>query len=81
MGRACRTNVVEEEHIFIIGGKARKKETTRVIRRRWVDDIKIDFVETGWSGMDWIGLIQDRHKWKALVNVMIVRVRRILRIS
>jgi hypothetical protein len=29
MGRACRTNGEEEEYIRDIGGKARRKETTR----------------------------------------------------
>jgi hypothetical protein len=45
-------------------------------RRRWVDDIKIDLGEMGWSGVDWIGLPQDRDKWRAIVHaVMILRVR------
>jgi hypothetical protein len=60
MGRACSTNGGEEECILDIGGKARKKETTRNTRRRWVDNIKMDFRETGWDGMDWIVLAQDR---------------------
>jgi hypothetical protein len=25
-------------------------------RRKWVDNIKIDFREMGWGGMDWIDL-------------------------
>jgi hypothetical protein len=29
MGGACRTNAEEEERIYIIGGKARRKEITR----------------------------------------------------
>jgi hypothetical protein len=29
---------------------------------RWVDNIKMDLGEIGWSGMDWIGLAQDRGK-------------------
>jgi hypothetical protein len=29
MGMACSTNEVEEEREWVIGGKARKKETTR----------------------------------------------------
>jgi hypothetical protein len=29
-------------------------------RRRWVDNIKMDLRETGWDGMDWIDLAQDR---------------------
>jgi hypothetical protein len=44
-------------------------------RRRWVDNIKTDLRETGWDGMDWIDLAQDRDKWRALVNtVMNLRV-------
>jgi hypothetical protein len=32
-------------------------------------------LEIGWGGVDWIGLAQDREKWKALVNaVMNLRV-------
>jgi hypothetical protein len=44
-------------------------------RRRCADNIKIDFSETGWGGVDWNGLAQDRDKWRALVNtVMNLRV-------
>jgi hypothetical protein len=35
-----------------------------------VDNIKIDLRETGWDGMDWIELAQDRHQWRALVNTV-----------
>jgi hypothetical protein len=44
-------------------------------RLRWVDNIKIDLRETGWDGVDWIELAQDRDQWRALVNtVMNLRV-------
>jgi hypothetical protein len=36
--------------------------------RRWVDNIKMDFREIGWDGLDWIDLYQDRNQWRALVN-------------
>jgi hypothetical protein len=50
----------------------RGKETTRP---RWVDNIKLALVETGWDGVDWIGLAQDRDKWKAFINsIMNLRV-------
>jgi hypothetical protein len=39
-------------------------------RRRWVDNIKMDIVEIGLVDMDWIGLAQDRYRWKALVNAV-----------
>jgi hypothetical protein len=37
-------------------------------RRRWLDSIRMDLVELGWGGVDWIGLAQDRDWWRALVN-------------
>jgi hypothetical protein len=37
-------------------------------RQRWVDNIRMDLVEVGWSDLDWIGLAQDRDRWRALVN-------------
>jgi hypothetical protein len=36
-----------------------------------VDNIKIDLLEIGWGGVDWICLAQDRDKWRALVNAVI----------
>jgi hypothetical protein len=27
-------------------------------------------LEIGWGGVDWIGLAQDRDKWRALVNAI-----------
>jgi hypothetical protein len=35
-----------------------------------VDNIKIDARETGWDGVDWIDLAQDRDQWRALVNMV-----------
>jgi hypothetical protein len=41
----------------------------------WVDNIRMDLGEVGWADVDWIGLAQDRNKWRALVNsVLNVRV-------
>jgi hypothetical protein len=37
-------------------------------RCRRVDNIKMDFGEVGWGDVDWIGLAQDRNRWRALVN-------------
>jgi hypothetical protein len=44
-------------------------------RRRWVSNIKMDPLDIGWGDVNWIGLAQDRDKWRALVNaVMNLRV-------
>jgi hypothetical protein len=48
-----------------------KPEAKRPLGRpgwRWVDNIKMGLEETGWGDMDWIGLPQDRNRWRALVN-------------
>jgi hypothetical protein len=54
----------------VVDGKARGKEATRKTKTCWVD-----LLEIGWGGVDWIGLAQDRYKWRASVNaVMNLRV-------
>jgi hypothetical protein len=34
----------------------------------WVDNVKVELLEIGLGGVDWIGLAQDRYRWRALVN-------------
>jgi hypothetical protein len=48
--------------------KPEERRTLRRPRRRLVDNIKMDIGETGFGGIDWIILSQDRDKWRALVN-------------
>jgi len=36
-------------------------------RRRWVDNIRTDLREVGCGYMDWIGLAQNRDRWRTLV--------------
>jgi hypothetical protein len=63
---------------FYIRLLVRKPEGKRPLGRprcRWIDNIKMDLLETGLSVVDWIGLAQDRYRWRALVNsVMNLRV-------
>jgi hypothetical protein len=39
-----------------------------------VDNIKMDLLEIGWGGVDWIGLAQDRDRWRAVNSVLYLRV-------
>jgi hypothetical protein len=39
-------------------------------RRRWEDNIKMDFWEIGFGDVDWIHWAQDRDRWRALVNTV-----------
>jgi hypothetical protein len=50
--------------------KPEGKRPLGIPRSRWVDNIKMDLLEIGWGGVDWIGLAQDRDKWRALVNAV-----------
>ena len=44
-------------------------------RRRWVDNIRMDLQEVGCGYVDWIGLVQDRDRWRTPVSaVMYLRV-------
>jgi hypothetical protein len=51
-------------------GKSEGKRPLGIPRRWWVDNIKTDLLEIVWGGVDWIGLAQDRDKWRALVSVI-----------
>jgi hypothetical protein len=31
----------------------------------------MDLVEVGWGDVDWIGLAQDRDRWRVLVNLVL----------
>jgi hypothetical protein len=44
------------------------KRTLRVPRHRWVDNMKMDLREMGWSGVHWIHLAQDGNQWRTLTN-------------
>jgi hypothetical protein len=56
-------------------GKQKGKRPLGRLRLRWVNNIKMVLKETGRGGMDWIGLAQDRDRWRALVSaVMSLRV-------
>jgi hypothetical protein len=35
-----------------------------------MDNIKIDLLELRLNVVDWIGLAQDRYRWRALVNLV-----------
>jgi len=52
-------------------GKPEGKRLLGRPRRRWEDNIKVVLQEVGWGGRDWIGLAQDRDRWRALVNAVI----------
>ena len=55
----------------VLVGKPERKRPLGKPRRRWEDNIKMDIQEVEGENMDWIELVQDRDRWRALVNAVI----------
>jgi hypothetical protein len=51
-------------------GKPEGKRPLGRPRRRWEDNVRMDLKEVGCECEDWIGLAQDRDKWRALVSAV-----------
>jgi hypothetical protein len=66
----------EKRNVYrLLVGKREGKRALGRPRRRWIDNIKMYLLETGVNVVDWVGLAQDRYRWRALVNsVMNLRV-------
>jgi len=63
-------------------GKPEGNRPLRRPRRRWEDNIKMDFQEVGGGCGDWMELAQDRDRWREFVStVMNLRVSKMLGIS
>ena len=59
----------------VLVGKPDEKRLLGRPRRRWEGNIKMDFQEVGWGGMDWTDVAHNRERWPVLVNaVMNLRV-------
>jgi hypothetical protein len=61
----------EKRNVYrLLVGKAERTRPLGRLRCRWIDNIKIDLLEIGLSVVDWIGLAQDRYRWRSLVNTV-----------
>jgi hypothetical protein len=60
---ACSTNGEKRNAYRLLVGKPEGKRSLGRSRRRW-----LDLVEVGWGDVGWIGLAQNRDRWRALVN-------------
>jgi hypothetical protein len=59
----------EKRNVYrLLVGKPEGKRPPGRPRRRWMDNIKKHLSEIGMNVVDWIGLAQDRYRWRALVN-------------
>jgi hypothetical protein len=66
----------EKRNVYrLLVGKPEGNRSLGKPRRRWIDSIKMGLLDIVLSAVAWIGLAQDRYRWRALVNaVMILRV-------
>jgi hypothetical protein len=59
----------ENRNVYrLLMGKPEGRRPLERPRRRWLDNIRMDLVEVGLGDVDWIGLAQDRDRWRVLVN-------------
>ena len=70
MGRVCSMYGGGERHVQGFSGETLREEATGETQQRWEDNIKMDLQEVGCVGMDWTELVQDRNRWRALVNAV-----------
>jgi hypothetical protein len=55
----------------VLVGKPEGKRPLGRPRRSWEDNIKMDLQEVEYKSMDLIELVQDRDRWRALVNAVL----------
>jgi hypothetical protein len=61
----------EKRNVYrLLVGKPEEKRPLGRSRRRWIGNIKMDLAEIGLGAVDWIGLVQYRYRWRALVNAV-----------
>jgi len=61
----------EERGVYrVLVGKLEGRRPLGRPRCRWGDNIRTDLQEVGCGYMGWIGLAQDRDKWRTLVSVV-----------
>jgi hypothetical protein len=66
-GHVARMGEKRNAYGLLVGKPKGRKPLGRP-RRRWLDNFRMDLVEVGWGDVDWIGLVQDRDRRRALVN-------------
>jgi hypothetical protein len=70
VGWTCGTHGEGRGVYRVLVGRPEGKRTLGRPRRRWEDNIKMDFREIGIDGANWIQLTQNRVQWRAFVNMV-----------
>jgi hypothetical protein len=56
-------------HTECLSGNLKGRDNLRA-KHRSEDNIKMDLRETGYDGVEWIYMAEDRDQWRALVNIV-----------
>jgi hypothetical protein len=61
--------MVEKRNVYrLLVGKPEGKRPLGRPGHRWLNNIRMNLVDVGWDYVDWIGLAQDKDRWRAFVN-------------
>jgi hypothetical protein len=67
MGGSCSTNEREEDAYRLLVGKPQGKRDHYEDQ----DNIRMDLGDVAWCDVDWIGLVQDKNRWRDIVNSLL----------
>jgi hypothetical protein len=65
-GHVTRMGEKKNKYRLLVG-KPEGKRPLGGPRRRWIDNIKMDLLEMGLGGLDWIGPTQGRYSYRAMI--------------
>jgi hypothetical protein len=68
MGGVCSKNGEKKNTYGLLVRKPEGKRPLGGRSHRWVNNIRMDFLEFEWGNVDWIDLAEVRNRWRALVN-------------
>jgi hypothetical protein len=69
-GHVARMGEKRNAYRLLVGKPEGKRPLGRP-RHTWVDNIRMDLGEVGWGDVDWIGLAQDRNRWRTLAILVL----------
>jgi hypothetical protein len=70
MGRLCSTKGGEGSSYRILMRKPEGKRKSGRRSVKWDNNIKIHCHELGWTGRDWVDLVQNWDRWQAVLNTV-----------
>jgi hypothetical protein len=70
MGGACSTYGEKRGAYRVLAGRTKKKRPFGRLSHRREETITVYLKELEWRDMDWIDLVQERDRWRPLVNAV-----------